>query len=499
MKKYLYFIPLLSMLLFAACSSEDDLSIDTPEEPNVPMVPFQATIGGGSGPNLVAMARADKNQKDGKKKALRADGNSISPVWTVDEELGLIVNNTLYKVTVTSVTNNRATISGTLPASADGKTAKFIFPYSAIDTSTRKVKAGLLNNQDGTLETIAKDLDVREGNGVIKVSGGKAGLKEDVDLTSSFCIMRIATTCYGKDYDISDMKITSTSNNITLTLANPTHENIYVALYPTKSTGEEFMFRAEDLSGTTKYVVKYANLTRAKGKYYRATIGLLWEFNKENCFAQWDATDFWENYATKFNQNETPAFGEPAVNDLCKDMPTAKEMLTYMTYGDAYSEQTTQWYLGKTIYTGGMWFLPKANIDNFSGKAEAATPTVVTEANNRKMDVVRMDPAHQVRPSNPDDYFFIPFLGGYFVHGWLSNSIHQGAEWTISIWTSTASHQANSDHDSMAYNLVASAGEQWVDDDIGGLAVHISLDCWLGTRGQGFLCGVRPNGSPWFK
>ncbi len=31
------------------------------------------------------------------------------------------------------------------------------------------------------------------------------------------------------------------------------------------------------------------------------------------------------------------------------------------------------------------------------------------------------------------------------------------------------------------------------------LQVHISLDCWQGERSQGFLCGVRPNGLPWFK
>lgn len=508
MKKYLYFIPFLSLLLFASCSNEDDLTMDTPEEPGVPMIPFEATIGESSEPNLVAMARADKDHKEGPQKAITVDGNTINPVWTVGEELGLIVDNKLYKVTVTSVNNNRATISGTLPATADGKNAKFIFPYSAIDTSKKTVKADLLNNQDGTLETIAKDLDVREGNGVIKVSGGKAGLENDVDLSSSFCIMRIATTCYGKDYNITDMKITSTTssnkinNDITLSLANPVHENIYVALRPTTGTaGEEFMFRTGDQSNTTLYVVKYAKLTRGKGKYYRSNISLLWEFYKENCFAQWDATDFWENYSTTFNQNETPAFGEPAVNDLCKDMPTAKEMLTYMNYGDVYLEGTTQWYLDKKIYSGGTWFLPKASIDNFSGKAAAATPIVVTEAEgssgNIHMDVVRMNDAHQVRPSNPDNYFFIPFLGGYFKRGW--DAPHQYPGYTISVWTSTASHQENSTHHSMAYNFVANIFESEVHDGTGESAVHISLDCWHGERSQGFLCGVRPNGLPWFK
>lgn len=510
MKKYLYFIPFLSLLLFASCSNEDDLTMDTPEEPGVPMIPFEATIGESSEPNLVAMARADKNHKEGLQKAITVDGNTINPVWTVGEELGVIVNTAVYKVTVTSVTDNRATISGTLPATADGKNAKFIFPYSAIDTSKKTVKADLLNNQDGTLETIAKDLDVREGNGVIKVSGGKAGLENDVDLSSSFCIMRIATTCYGKDYNITDMKITSTTssnkinNDITLSLANPVHENIYVALRPTTGTaGEEFMFRTGDQSNTTLYVVKYAKLTRAKGKYYRSNISLLWEFYKENCFAQWDATDYWENYSTTFNQNETPAFGASAVNDLCKNMPTAKEMLTYMTYGDVYLEETTEWYLDKKIYSGGMWFLPKASIDDFSGKAATATPIEVTEAEgssgNIHQDVVRMDVSHQVRPSTPDNYFFIPFLGGYFTKGWNSRAPHQWPGYTISIWTSTASHQTSSVHDSMAYNFVADKGETFVYDGTSEYAVHISLDCWNGTRNQGFLCGVRPNGLPWFK
>ena len=516
MKKYLYFIPLLSMLLFASCSSEDDLTMDTPEEPGVPMIPFEATIGEGSEPNLVAMARADE-KKDGPKKAISVDGNTIKPVWTVGEELGLIVNKKLYKVTVTSVTNNRANISGSLPINnIDGKTAKFIFPYSAIDPSTRKVKEGLLNNQDGTLETIAKDLDVREGSGVLKVSGGKAGLKEDVNLTSSFCIMRIATTCYGKDYNITDMKITSTTssntinNDITLSLANPVHENIYVAMKPTKSA-EEFMFRTGDQSNTTLYVVRYANLTRAKGKYYRSNISLLWEFYKENCFAQWDATDFWETYTADHdhNENNTLSLWGQATNDLCKDMPTAKEMLAYMTYGDVYSEQTTQWYLDKTIYSGGLWFLPKASIESNQGVSFStlASPLPISLSENKEnviQEVVKIDVAHQARPSNPNNYFFIPFLGSYMYHGFYGqvNPVRRGQE--IAIWTSTAAYLAEEvtglDWNS-AFNLVANAGEGEIQygSDAGQVAVYMSLDHWLGERNMGLLCGVRPNGLPWFK
>lgn len=515
MKKYLYFIPLLSMLLFASCSSEDDLTMDTPEEPGVPMIPFEATIGEGSEPNLVTMARADE-KKDGPKKAISVDGNTIKPVWTVGEELGLIVNNEVHKVKVTSVTNNRANISGSLPNNVDGKTAKFIFPYSAIDLSTKKVNEGLLNNQDGTLETIAKDLDVREGNGVIKVSGGKAGLENDVDLSSSFCIMRIATTCYGKDYNITDMKITSTTssnkinNDITLSLANPVHENIYVALRPTTGTaGEEFMFRTGDQSNTTLYVVRYANLTRAKGKYYRTNISLLWEFYKENCFAQWDATDFWENYTTGHNENNTLSLWGQATNDLCKDMPTAKEMLAYMTYGDVYSEQTTQWYLGKTIYSGGLWFLPKASIESnqgvsFSTLASALTLSLSENKENVIQEVVKIDVAHQARPSNPNNYFFIPFLGSYMYHGWYGqvNPVRRGQE--IAIWTSTAAYLAEEvaglDWNS-AFNLVANPGEHEIQYGpyTGDVAVYLSLDHWLGERNMGFLCGVRPNNLPWFK
>lgn len=513
MKKYLYFIPFLSLLLFASCSSEDDLTMDTPEEPGVPMIPFEATIGEGSEPNLVTMARADE-KKDGPKKAISVDGNTIKPVWTVGEELGLIVNKKLYKVTVTSVTNNRANISGSLPDNVDGKTAKFIFPYSAIDASKRTVKADLLNNQDGTLETIAKDLDVREGSGVLKVSGGKVGLKEDVNLTSSFCIMRIATTCYGKDYNITNMEITSTTsnnkinNNITLNLASPAHENIYVAMYPTKSA-EEFMFRTGDQSNTTLYVVRYANLTRAKGKYYRTNISLLWEFYKENCFAQWDATDFWENYTTGHNENNTLSIWGQATNDLCKDMPTAKEMLAYMTYGDVYSEQTTQWYLDKTIYSGGLWFLPKASIESnqgvsFSTLASALKPSLSENKENVIQDVVKIDVAHQARPSNPNNYFFIPFLGSYMYHGWYEqvNPVRRGQE--IAIWTSTAAYLAEEvtglDWNS-AFNLVANPGEHEIQygEYTGDVAVYLSLDHWLGERNMGFLCGVRPNNLPWFK
>ena len=183
-------------MFLGSCASDDALTEQTQDpEPDVPTIPFTGTITTGNGPSAVAQAlTAD----DGPFHALSDEGTTLKATWEVGDELALIVNGTLCKATVSEVTGNKAYISASVPATvSDGAEARLIYPYTAVNESTLEVKAGLLSEQDGTLATIAKELDVCKGSGTLSVANNTAKLKADVTMLEQYCIWRFATQCNG--------------------------------------------------------------------------------------------------------------------------------------------------------------------------------------------------------------------------------------------------------------------------------------------------------------
>ena len=174
----LFFMAALA-LTFAACSNDDNDFENPAQQPaEAQGIPFTATISMGG----------DKATT----RALSENGSGLTATWTVDEEVALIHNGIIDKVTVASVSGNDATISGTITTDADGADVTVIFPYSAVDLVTKDVKAGLLTAQDGTLATIAAKYDVRKGTGELKVDG-TASLNGNVSLTNQFAIWKLTT------------------------------------------------------------------------------------------------------------------------------------------------------------------------------------------------------------------------------------------------------------------------------------------------------------------
>ena len=254
----LFFMAALA-LTFAACSNDDNDFENPAQQPaEAQGIPFTATISMGG----------DKATT----RALSENGSGLTATWTVDEEVALIHNGIIDKVTVASVDGNDATISGTITTDADGAAVTVIFPYSAVDLDTKDVKADLLYAQSGgTLDDVAAKYDVRKGTGTLKVSG-TASLNDDVTLNNQFAIFKFTTknSNGSATIDVNPLTITIGSQDYVITPASATSE-LYVALPAISS--QEVTFTATGSDSKT-YTASKASVTFAAGKYYQSNIKL---------------------------------------------------------------------------------------------------------------------------------------------------------------------------------------------------------------------------------
>ena len=129
------------------------------------MIPFTASIGAKS--------------TEGSTRAVNEAGVTT---WEVGEEIAMVVGENLYKATVTEVAaNGSATVTGAVEeGTADGSAVNLIYPYSAVDESTKAIKADLLKAQLGTIDDLSANYDVATASGTLSVSGTSATLPEQV-------------------------------------------------------------------------------------------------------------------------------------------------------------------------------------------------------------------------------------------------------------------------------------------------------------------------------
>ncbi len=247
-------------LTFAACSNDDNDFENPAQQPaEAQGIPFTATISMGG----------DKATT----RALSENGSGITATWTVDEEVALIHNGIIDKVTVASVSGNDATISGTITTDADGASVTVIFPYSAVDLDTKDVKADLLYAQSGgTLDDVAAKYDVRKGNGTLKVSG-TASLNDDVTLTNQFAIFKFTTQSVPsangslQNTNVTKLTVTIGAQDYVITPASAT-STLYAAL-PAVS-GQTVSFTAT--GGSNLYAASKASVSFNAAKYYQSTV-----------------------------------------------------------------------------------------------------------------------------------------------------------------------------------------------------------------------------------
>ena len=497
MKHSLLFLSLLSLLFLGSCASDDALTEQTQDpEPDVPTIPFTGTITSGNGPSAVAQALV---ADDGPFHALSDEGTTLKATWEVGDELALIVNSTLCKATVSEVDGNKAYISASVPATvSDGAEARFIYPYTAVDAGTLEVKADLLSEQDGTLATIAKNLDVCKGSGVLSVANGTAKLKADVTMAEQYCIWRLATQYNGSALSITKLTIAQGSDTYTVNLSSAASSGIYVALKPAASTA--YTFRGFPTIDGAAYKKDYASVTLAAQMFYRSTLNLDFdEFWFPFSHYTWDAKQwYWypqsmmpsstTTYPTVNYQSSDgfPTAADPdrwyntitaiaahqASNSACRSDGSARNMpcynaLTWYLTDNVYWDNTTVWYLGGDSYQGGIWL---KKWDNISGKPSGASITNCASASGTTGKVPTIG-----KPSNTADYFFLPALG---IHTY-------GMLFGLGTGCHYCSSSPTTRRDDVDYSLD-------YDSVYGGIEAY-------GGRENADVAGSRPDGSPWFK
>ena len=243
-------------LMVSACSSNDiELTAQQPDT-QTEGIPFIATISIGESATT---------------RALSESGSAIVPSWAEGEKVALIHDGKNDEMTVSSVSNGVATITGTITGSpANSASVTIIYPSSAADGTTGNVKANLLAAQDGTLATIAEKYDVRTGTGTLNV-GATASLYGNVSLTNQNAIVKFSLSD-GTDALAATQFLIKDGNNDVLTTVTPASatSTLYVAMAPATTS----VFRFEASSGSSTYTYTKSSATFAAGKYYQSPMAL---------------------------------------------------------------------------------------------------------------------------------------------------------------------------------------------------------------------------------
>ena len=253
-------------LVLSACSNEDNdiqTSVEQPAKSESEGIPFTATISIGEN----AMTRTLTED---------ATNNQIVPTWVVGEKVVLIHNDVIDEMEVQSVSSNVATITGTITGSpANGDPVTIIYPSSAVDLTTKDIKANLLAAQDGTLTgtagtSISEKYDVRKGTGTLHV-GATASLYDNVSLTNQNAIFKFTLQdLSAAAKSATEFKVSDNSGNVITTVT------------PGSASGELYVALPEMVAGTywfnatidsKPYIAKATTAAATvAGKYYQTTV-----------------------------------------------------------------------------------------------------------------------------------------------------------------------------------------------------------------------------------
>ena len=259
----LFFMAALA-LMTAACSNDDN---DLTQQPaKAEGIPFTATISIG---------------ESGTTRALSESGSTLVATWDTGEKVALIytVSATTYvkEAEVTPQGDGTATISTTLEGSpADDTDVTIVYPYSAVDGTTKDVKTDLLASQNGLLTgigSIAEKYELRKTTtpAKLKIDGTTASLKGTVSLTNQNAIFKLTLKDIDGTSDVSatSVVISDQTGVVTTVTPAPATNVMYVAL-PTTATTLKFLVTGSD---SKKYFNMASSLSLG-ASYYQSTVKL---------------------------------------------------------------------------------------------------------------------------------------------------------------------------------------------------------------------------------
>ena len=248
-------------LAMAACSNdmEQPAAIQPAPGNAGEGIPFSATISTGS-----ATTRALKEDTD--------EGTIIS-TWAKDEQVALIHNGVVDVMTAGEPDENgNVTITGTLSVTPeDNDDVIVVYPASAVNKDEKAVKPSLLTTQDGTLTTIATDLNLRQSNGAtFKVGELTATLNGTVTLANQIAIVKFSLSDGNNALAAKQFVIKDGSDNVltTVTPSKPASD-LYVAMAPATNAAA---FKFEATVGDFTYTYEKSGVILEASTYYQSPI-----------------------------------------------------------------------------------------------------------------------------------------------------------------------------------------------------------------------------------
>lgn len=247
-------------LTMAACSNDTEQPTAVQPAPGNAGegIPFSATIATGSATT----------------RALTEENGTIISTWAKGEQVALIHNGVVDVMTIENDPdeNGNVTITGTLKGSPkNNDDVTVVFPASAVDKDEKAVKTDLLNAQDGTLATIATDLNLRQSDGAkLKVGELTATLNGTVTLANQIAIVKFSLSDGNNALAAKQFVIKDGSDNV-LTTVTPSEatSNLYVAMAPA-TTASTFKFEAT--VGDFTYTYEKSGVILEASTYYQSPI-----------------------------------------------------------------------------------------------------------------------------------------------------------------------------------------------------------------------------------
>ena len=258
-------------LLMAACSNSDDFDVQKPAE-TAGVYHFEATI---AAPNADASMRTVYTE----------EGSTINVKWAVGDQIALVHNGVVDVATVTAVdVSGNATIEATITGTpADNDDVTLAYPADAVSSAepsalfpsfpfTPKLTSiSKLGSQDGTLEFIQNNLDLRMSDGKLAVSGDKATLKGSVSIPSLICIWKL-TLQDNASTPLDATKLTVKYGTSTQARATSTGKSAYyLAFVPSMLPSGDLTIEATVGSDTYTYT-KTGTVSLTAGKFYQSTV-----------------------------------------------------------------------------------------------------------------------------------------------------------------------------------------------------------------------------------
>lgn len=247
-------------LTMAACSNDTEQPTAVQPAPGNAGegIPFSATIATGSATT----------------RALTEENGTIISTWAKGEQVALIHNGVVDVMTIENDPdeNGNATITGSLTGSPkNNDDVTVVFPASAVDKDEKAVKTDLLNAQDGTLATIATDLNLRQSDGAkLKVGELTATLNGTVTLANQIAIVKFSLSDGNNALAAKQFVIKDGSDNV-LTTVTPSEatSNLYVAMAPATNAAA---FKFEATVGDFTYTYEKSGVILEASTYYQSPI-----------------------------------------------------------------------------------------------------------------------------------------------------------------------------------------------------------------------------------